>query len=153
MMKYVSVIAVLMTSVMMQACASGSVPMDDNMQFTVQSASTTAQSGWSKKSIAETDQSLYVSPKVVLSKRDIVKAVAQKDVLGDPMVIIQLTPIARLQLQSATQNAAFSTLAVIVNGYVVSVIDASHMANGASVAIQHIRSMVLAQYIADHFSQ
>lgn len=144
--------AIVFISMMMQACASNTVPMNENMTFSVQAASVSSQAGWSKKSMSTSDRSLYVQPKVVLSKKDILKATAQKDALGHPMVIIQLTSMARLQLQAATQSASDHTLAVIVNDYVVSLIDGTHSANGASLAILNLASMELANYIAQHLS-
>lgn len=152
MMNIKSVIAVVLTGIVMQACASSSVPMNDNMTFSVQAASVNSQPKWSKKTVASSAKSLYVQPKVVLAKSDIVKATAQKDALGSPMVIIQLTPMGRLQLQAATQSANDHSLAVLVNDYVVSVIDGSHSANGASLAILNLPSMELAAYIAQHLS-
>lgn len=147
-----SIIAIVLTGIAMQACASGSVPMNDNMTFSVQPASVTSQPNWSKKSVPSSGKSLYVQPKVVLAKSDIVNAIAQKDSLGQPMVILQLTPMARLQLQAATQSANDHSLAVLVNDYVVSIIDGSHSANSASIAILNLPSMELATYIAQHLS-
>lgn len=141
---------ILSVSVMMQACASGNVPLDNNMHFSVQAASAVSKAGWSKKTVSGSDQSLYVESKIILDRSDIVKATAQKDALGKPMVIIQLSPMARLKIQAAAQNAHEQSLAVLVNDYIVSIIDGTHPVNGPSIGILNLPSMEVADYIAAH---
>ncbi len=80
----------------------------------------TPAGNWKKHTLPDTDEAVFVSPKPVLTGRDIKKVSFSKDDNGHPTVGFTLTDDGSAKMWAATSQNIGKRLAILLDGKVVS---------------------------------
>uniref|UniRef100_UPI000494B323 hypothetical protein n=1 Tax=Herbaspirillum lusitanum TaxID=213312 RepID=UPI000494B323 len=87
------ILAVLILSTALTACATGHSQSQSGTRFEIHAASLVASPDWQKANLLDDPgTTVYVAPEVLLDNSDVALANAKKDLGGQALIVIQMTP-------------------------------------------------------------
>ena len=143
-------LAVLILSVGLVACATGhSQSAQSGTRFEIHAASLVASRDWQKANLLDDPgTTVYVAPEVLLDNSDIALANAKKDLGGQVLIVIQMTPTGTIRMGMASRVLLRQRMAVMINGEVLTAPVVAEPLSGNRFAITGFRSLEEAQEIA-----
>jgi preprotein translocase subunit SecD len=141
------ILAVLILSTGLAACATGH--SQSGTRFEIHAASLAASPDWQKANLLDDPgTTVYVAPEVLLDNSDVALANAKKDLGGQVLIVIQMTPAGAIRMGMASRVLLRQRMAVMINGEVMTAPVVSAPLSGNRFAITGFRSLEEAQEIA-----
>lgn len=129
------------------ACATGR--SQSAARFEIHAASLTESPDWQKTNLLDDPGTkVYVAPEVLLDNGDVALADAKKDLGGQVLIIIQMTPAGTARMGMASHVLLRQRMAVMINGVVMTAPVVSAPLSGNRFAITGFKSLEEAQQIA-----
>ncbi len=129
------------------ACATG---YSQSTRFEIRAASLTESPDWQKANLLDDPgTTVYIAPEVLLDNADVALANARKDLGGQVLVIIQMTPAGTIRMGSASRVLLRQRMAVMINGEVLTAPVVSAPLSGNRFAITGFKSFEEAQQAAE----
>lgn len=139
--------AVLILSTGLGACATGH--SQSGTRFEIHAASLAESPDWQKANLLDDPgTTVYVAPEVLLDNSDVALANARKDLGGQVLIVIQMTPAGAIRMGMASRVLLRQRMAVMINGEVMTAPVVSAPLSGNRFAITGFRSLEEAQEIA-----
>ncbi|MFL9880906.1 hypothetical protein PQR63_21080 [Herbaspirillum rhizosphaerae] len=143
------ILAVSMLCSGLTACATG-YSQSQSARFEIHAASLTESPDWQKANLLDDPgTTVYVAPEVLLDNSDVALANAKKDLGGQVLIIIQMTPAGTIRLGSASRVLLRQRMAVMINGEVLTAPVVSAPLSGNRFAITGFKSFEEAQQVAE----
>jgi preprotein translocase subunit SecD len=140
-------LAVLILSTGLAACSTGH--SQSGTRFEIHAASLVASPDWQKANLLDDPgTTVYVAPEVLLDNSDVALANAKKDLGGQVLIVIQMTPAGAIRMGMASRVLLRQRMAVMINGEVMTAPVVSAPLSGNRFAITGFRSLEEAQEIA-----
>ncbi len=140
-------LAVLILSAGVGACATGH--SQSGTRFEIHAASLVASPDWQKANLLDDPgTTVYIAPEVLLDNSDVALANARKDLGGQVLIVIQMTPAGAIRMGMASRVLLRQRMAVMINGEVMTAPVVSAPLSGNRFAITGFRSLEEAQEIA-----
>ncbi|AKZ64346.1 hypothetical protein F506_18270 [Herbaspirillum hiltneri N3] len=140
-------LAVLILSTGLGACATGH--SQSGTRFEIHAASLAESPDWQKANLLDDPgTTVYVAPEVLLDNSDVALANARKDLGGQVLIVIQMTPAGAIRMGMASRVLLRQRMAVMINGEVMTAPVVSAPLSGNRFAITGFRSLEEAQEIA-----
>ncbi|RFB69848.1 MULTISPECIES: hypothetical protein [unclassified Herbaspirillum] len=141
------ILAVLILSTGLAACATGH--SQSGTRFEIHAASLVASPDWQKANLLDDPgTTVYVAPEVLLDNSDVALANAKKDLGGQVLIVIQMTPAGAIRMGMASRVLLRQRMAVMINGEVMTAPVVSAPLSGNRFAITGFKSLEEAQEIA-----
>jgi len=141
------IIAVLMLGMGLAACATGH--SQSTVRFEIHAGSLTESADWQKARLLDDPGTrIYIAPEVLLDNADVALAEAKKDLGGQVLIIIQMTPAGTARMAMASRVLLRQRMAVMIDGEVVTAPVVSAPLSGNRFAITGFKSLEEAQRIA-----
>jgi len=140
-------LSLLILSIGLVACAAGH--SQSGTRFEIHAASLVASPDWQKANLLDDPgTTVYVAPEVLLDNSDIALANAKKDLGGQVLIVIQMTPTGTIRMGMASRVLLRQRMAVMINGEVLTAPVVAEPLSGNRFAITGFRSLEEAQEIA-----
>lgn len=143
------ILAVLILSTALTACATGHSQSQSGTRFEIHAASLVASPDWQKANLLDDPgTTVYVAPEVLMDNSDVALANAKKDLGGQALIVIQMTPAGAIRMGMASRVLLRQRMAVMINGEVMTAPVVSAPLSGNRFAITGFSSLEEAQEIA-----
>src|SRR5450830_1778402 len=130
------------------ACVTGH--SQSATRFEIHAASLTESPDWQKANLLDDPgTTVYVAPEVLLDNSDVALANAKKDLGGQVLIIVQMTPAGTIRMGSASRVLLRQRMAVMINGEVLTAPVVSAPLSGNRFAITGFKSFEEAQQVAE----
>lgn len=140
-------LAVLILSTGLVACATGH--SQSGTRFEIHAASLAESPDWQKANLLDDPgTTVYVAPEVLLDNSDVALADAKKDLGGQVLIVIQMTPTGTIRMGMASRVLLRQRMAVMINGQVLTAPVVGAPLSGNRFAITGFKSLEEAQEIA-----